>query len=802
MDGSDSYNVFEELEKWSKDLEVWQRAALIALLEKVVLSTADLALIYEEFKVDKVLALEPVERKEYTFESTRIPRKKDSQEQLVLKSITNAKGINALVEGQELNFGGNLSVIYGPNGSGKSGYARMLKAACFTRSKDQNILGNVLLPLTQRAAPSAEFSFTNGTKVTFILGQVCAELINNFAVFDSSCIHVYTDESNDFNVSPYGFDVFPALVEVTEYIRNRLKEEISNRNPDLESLKIEGSTSVVGTRLSNLGEATDLDELAVLSVFGATESQELTDLTRRLEELSRRDLVELEKQKRRQVADLQIVSERYRIVQHVVREETLLEIEQRICHVHELNELAKASSLAQFSGEPVQPIGTEAWTTLIRAAVDYAAETYPGQPFPPDANDALCVLCHQSLNNDGARSRLAKFYAFLTSDTEKKLQEESTNLELLREALEKLDFSFFAAQSSSRRALEDLDPELSAKLDENVKVLRKRRDQVVTYISARTWEGTTPLPPDITTEIDRVKDKIEKEREDLEQDNPAELKSKLKLQIDLLKDRAHLNKIFLKVKDAVKNLRWIKTALNESKKLSTKSITDKQKALTKELVGKGFVKEFAKECEFLKFDLPLQIKVTGEFGTTQRKIEIGNAAAGTLPHPSTILSEGEQTAVALADFLTEVRLVERPLGIVFDDPVTSLDHIRKERIAQRLAREAKKRQVIVFTHDIVFTNHLAQNAEVEQVKFAGRTVSLGYDDKTPGHVGQTVFPNSYYEDMGAEYAKELLKEANEKDGKESKEKLQMACGALRTAYEYFIQRTVFNDVINRVGVKR
>ncbi|MGA4814767.1 hypothetical protein ACPA9J_02630 [Pseudomonas aeruginosa] len=50
------------------------------------------------------------------------------------------------------------------------------------------------------------------------------------------------------------------------------------------------------------------------------------------------------------------------------------------------------------------------------------------------------------------------------------------------------------------------------------------------------------------------------------------------------------------------------------------------------------------------------------------------------------------------------------LGVVFDDPVTSMDHVRKEAIAQRLVDEAAKRQVIVFTHDILFTNYLATAA--------------------------------------------------------------------------------------------
>jgi hypothetical protein len=50
-------------------------------------------------------------------------------------------------------------------------------------------------------------------------------------------------------------------------------------------------------------------------------------------------------------------------------------------------------------------------------------------------------------------------------------------------------------------------------------------------------------------------------------------------------------------------------------------------------------------------------------------------------------------------------------SIVIDDPVSSLDHARSILVAKRLAKEAMKRQVIVFTHSLVFHHHLAEAAE-------------------------------------------------------------------------------------------
>ena len=71
-----------------------------------------------------------------------------------------------------------------------------------------------------------------------------------------------------------------------------------------------------------------------------------------------------------------------------------------------------------------------------------------------------------------------------------------------------------------------------------------------------------------------------------------------------------------------------------------------------------------------------------------------------------ILSEGEKTCVALAAFLTELATAVHKSALVFDDPVSSLDHRWRKQVAERLVEEAEQRQIIVFTHDLVFVNDL------------------------------------------------------------------------------------------------
>ena len=67
---------------------------------------------------------------------------------------------------------------------------------------------------------------------------------------------------------------------------------------------------------------------------------------------------------------------------------------------------------------------------------------------------------------------------------------------------------------------------------------------------------------------------------------------------------------------------------------------------------------------------------------------------------TTILSEGEQKATALALFLAEIFLSHNKSTIVFDDPVNSLDHRMMQALADMLMNV--ENQIIVVTHNKMF----------------------------------------------------------------------------------------------------
>lgn len=67
-----------------------------------------------------------------------------------------------------------------------------------------------------------------------------------------------------------------------------------------------------------------------------------------------------------------------------------------------------------------------------------------------------------------------------------------------------------------------------------------------------------------------------------------------------------------------------------------------------------------------------------------------------------MLSEGEQRALGIACFLAEMSRVPGRHGIIVDDPVSSLDQKRLQKVARRLVEEAGAgRQIVIFTHHLV-----------------------------------------------------------------------------------------------------
>lgn len=167
------------------------------------------------------------------------------------------------------------------------------------------------------------------------------------------------------------------------------------------------------------------------------------------------------------------------------------------------------------------------------------------------------------------------------------------------------------------------------------------------------------------------------------------------------------------------------------KDTSKRAVTTKNKELSDKLVTAALRGRFAREIEKLKLSrMPVELRKVKD----QNAISYFQVSLVEKPDEPVgeIFSEGEHRCVALAAFLAELVTSKEYSGIVFDDPMSSLDHIHRKAVAARLVEEAAHRQVIVFTHDLTFLFELRREAEAKAQNVHYQTVSR--KQNKPGHI--------------------------------------------------------------------
>ena len=163
----------------------------------------------------------------------------------------------------------------------------------------------------------------------------------------------------------------------------------------------------------------------------------------------------------------------------------------------------------------------------------------------------------------------------------------------------------------------------------------------------------------------------------------------------------------------------------------TTAITAKGTQLTKQYAGEVIKDAFIRETERLK----LRRVTIRDLGGNKGRLEQQPGLLGVKAHSvqaAQVLSEGEQTAMGLAGSFTEAAFDATKSASILDDPVTSLDHVRRKYVAARVAELAKDRQVIVFTHDVTFAGELQKQAANCAVTVTPRSIER--KGEVPGYV--------------------------------------------------------------------
>jgi hypothetical protein len=325
-----------------------------------------------------------------------------------------------------------------------------------------------------------------------------------------------------------------------------------------------------------------------------------------------------------------------------------------------------------FGTDFLPDVGGEVWRTVWEAARRYSTElAYPTDPFPPTKPNTLCVLCQQPLSPD-AIQRMHQFETFIKEDTGRQAREVAERFETAARALAELTIGILpVADTLKEVGLHH--KTLARAIRRALASARARR-----YIVQRRLAGheqaaipaAAPFPDDqlaaLETDIRQYADVLQRaatgdERKALEDERQE------------LADRAILQTQMAIIRDEIARLRAIRFLDACLADTTTNTITKLGNDIADEVLTPRLRDRFADEIiNLVGASIRVEmVRTGGQYGSPQYQIRLLAKPDASVPD---ILSEGEQTCVAIAAFLAELATAPHNSALVFDDPITSLDH--------------------------------------------------------------------------------------------------------------------------------
>jgi hypothetical protein len=486
-------------------------------------------------------------------------------------------------------------------------------------------------------------------------------------------------------------------------------------------------------------------------------------------------------------SDLRTLEQRLADACAILNDEKRAIYRQQIADAAAKTKRAAEEGAESFKRAFFKGIGSLEWRQFLAAARSLAE--IEGESYPRE--DDHCLLCYRPLDAESA-ALIDRFWGFLASPALREAEKARAAVDGSARTLAGLQLTFFSADTRVRGHVSRLDPELGREIEQLVGVLDADRIAIAKALSTGTGDITTVAASDVTAGMRGLKEQIDGDIARLQGQSVAEALTTLEAERVMLRHREVLSQLLPQIERFLADARWAKKAAGVPRRsLNPRHLTEKETELFRTVIAAGYRDRLGQECAALDCVPPVELSARGERGQTIRSLVIKGGH-----RPNEILSEGEQRAVALADFLTEVCLNPANAGIILDDPVNSQDHQRKECVAQRLVKEAKSRQVIVFTHDLVFLTKLAAAAEDTGADLLTHWIERDGDGR-PGQVSLDDCPATTPQYRTTTKAKKTLGEAKGPAGSKRVRLIQRGMGELRRTIEEIVPHLLFKQVVNR-----
>jgi energy-coupling factor transporter ATP-binding protein EcfA2 len=790
-------NALPKLAEWSKDLLDWLSDLARRAVLKGTLDAADLDAV-EALLLSWVGIPDAENRSAVRLTEEMISSPVDSTDEMRLLAIREPRFVNALDENATLAFGTKgLTVIWGPNGAGKSGFVRILKNAC--RSRDQEpVLPNVFAtgaPGPAQAALDWQNAADSKSEV-WTDGQAKIGDLSKVAIFDGRCARIFIDDEQEVTIVLYGVDVLREMARCCQEIKRRLEIKQRENLVDFNLFDSLRGQTEVGRYINTLGAGSSKQTATDLANLCKGDAAELKSLSEQLAEDPVKKAQALRRQVQRYkqfVTELQTASGKLSVAKIDALRDSMLAYKR----ADEISSVASAE-LAE-KGTVLPGTGEDPWRELMVYAMKYAEKAYSGQEYPAEIADARCVLCQQPLE-DEAKERLNRFVRFLQDEAQKKRDACRKATGVLFKAFEELDLSALPADPTILDEIEEIKPGLKAQYTEDRDGLKSRRNHLIEKAKERDIPTFDPLPVDIAEAVGEICRNLENQAINFEKAAQTESRKIMVARHAELLTRSRLKDLLPTVLKSIDALGLKAKLENAIKQTGTTAITRKSTELTDAAISSGLNTMLDHELKnFRIVGLKLEIGLRGQKGQGMQQLRLDMARASGKAKVSDILSEGEQRAIAIACFLAECKLVSAKNAIVFDDPVSSVDHIRRELIANRLASEAKARQVIVFTHDLCFAWDLTEAAKATSVPIHACRIyptsnTKGNVAEGLPHEGGKILARLNDLDVVVAKAKKALEDKNHE---QYDLLIRNGYRRLRDAWERLIEECLFGDAVRR-----
>ncbi len=747
--------------------------------------------------LDEVIHL--MKTKESVDVTTVIESVSSERKRLIINEIKSPKNINALSGDAQFSLGKNLNVFYGENGSGKSSYVRMLRKLAdhyFTSEKDLTILPNVYRGESGKDLTSQTVS------VTYQLDdQIKSDLVDineshtelsRINVFDSDSVLPLINSDLSFSLLPKGFESFQIVSELLDSLRKEISNTIETEMKKQDRIFSDSAFEFIREELDRIqkevkdsnGVKEFLDSNYPRSDSYEEVLKEIDIQIKELESSNPKDKITILKTQKNKLSS---IKDSFKRLSTILSKENIEKInvlikdyEQKIHEEKEYNEsFQKNVSFLE--------VVNDEWFTFVKMGKTYYESINHSHVHEGES----CIFCSQSLDTASVNviennfSHIAKSNEGLLSSMEQNIiKHETDNI--------KINFSEDeAALFESEKFLD--------RIKSTIQLVNRNKDLFSSLLNSKQIISEQVILDltDIVEDINQAIDALEVRIDNLNKTSTeaTEIIASRKALRETLKKSEKLHSSLSFLEEWFDIQKFIKEYNKVKGKFSTNSLTQKQSEAFQEIVKGEYFETFEWFAKELKVS-NVNLKLIPKKGKTLRKKFVSSEEYKV----SQIMSEGEQKAVAMAEFATDLSIRKDFNTILFDDPVNSLDYKRSETIANLIYQMSLDRQVVVFTHNIMFYYYLYNASPKKKNDENNKFFKVDEIDKlNKGFVSETF--SGRLENLKEIMSKLKVQEQaiNSKAcfGDELEEALKKAYADIRTWCELIVEEGFFKSVIRR-----